>query len=675
MRLHRTTVLAASGLAAIATLSACPSAKEDSVTVTRFFPQEQTTIGLNLVWPAGGAIDSTCAGAQAFLLRINTDGTSAWQYTLLFNQSRTEIYGCEAAPNQPCPAGTTFLEPLTSIRRVMVEGVDVTPEAFASASHDVVCRGVADADVVAESIAHVEATPTPVPQETQTYVITHAFTVNVDMLRIGAGNALPMGDVGIVPIDRRFGAAASFSEPGRGIGVGPGGPRGRIVLAGGVSSGTTLPNEIWEFDAQRLEFSTSSTTLTAGAQGVAGLSATTYVHGIMNPQPAVLFAGGLQGSTLQTNALTYRIGSSTRLATVAARAFHSAAYLGERNGDDAVVALLGGLGGTVASGSVTFGTGPLADYEYYFTPESYSIGVGGGCPGANPGPATGAFCKPTTDPMVVPHGLAAGILYFPSTPDDPNVWLAGGSANGASTSISSTENFAGAGDGSFTANTVLDTPALGAAGVVFKGSGNTTLDGKPVVIGGLSDSSAPNAITRANVRITVADSQQLTSQMRRARGLLQATPLRDRTMLITGGRDAGAAVDGIAPVEVLVAATNGVANSALATFRFMPTPTGACDPTSTIATGCATLLDERWGHTATRLDETQTWLDGAVLVAGGSTGGLSAELFVPALLCSAANLPVSPVTLAAAEPLSNPSLADTCDLGRDPFAITDPANP
>src|SRR5438067_1945666 len=71
-------------------------------------------------------------------------------------------------------------------------------------------------------------------------------------------------------------------------------------------------------------------------------------------------------------------------------------------------------------------------------------------------------------------------------------------------------------------------------------------------------------------------------------------------------------------------------------FEYVAALGTACLSTGNDPTGCGELLAPRFGHTATRLEETGTWLDGSVLITGGADPDGTfppAELFVPAFAC------------------------------------------
>jgi hypothetical protein len=490
------------------------------------------------------------------------------------------------------------------------------------------------------------------------------------MLRIAAGNELPFGG-GAAPPQTRFGAAASYSDPPHQIGVGPAGPLGRILVAGGVTSTGALPGEIWEFDPATLSFTLTAATLTTSGTGLAGLSATTFAHGALEI-PAILFAGGSTATVTQSrNATTLQYGGGqARLALTAGgagRSFHGAAYLG-RAASDPVIALIGGAGFDTAT--QTMQNDSRASYEYFVPPTSV---LAGNCPAA--ATTEGAFCSPSG------NVLAAGRGYFASIPvfegGAPKVWISGGAAGGLA--LSQADSFEGGGDGAFTADEGISASASGAAGAVVTSSGQPLLDGRAVVAGGLT---SPNGMAARNAAYFRAiggggtGTTQFATNLRIARGALRATTLRDRTILLSGGRNDVAVPDltnGIATVELVVP----VAGAGLADFRFAERPGDTtCLPAGTTGQGCASLRAPRWGHTATRLNETQTWLDGAVLiVGGGGTADPSSELYVPAYACDGSNAPVSPDTEAPAEALSNPTLPPLCDIGRIADPITDPLNP
>lgn len=663
-------LLLASTLTIFSGLASCDKGKK-TVTVERFLPTGSiTTLDLSVEYPPNGNV-TTCAGAQSYVVSIDTNGTGVWRYSLLFDATRTALYGCPDAQTM-CPAGTTLTSEIGSIERVMIEGLSVLPSAYSTSSGaiDVICRGVADASIVPASIELTVSTATPEPTNTPTYATTRTFAVQVQLLRIGAGNELPFGG-GAAPPQTRFGAAASYSDPQHDIGIGALGPRGRIALAGGVTSTGALPGEIWEFDPATLSFTMTPATLTSGGTGLAGLSATAFAHGA-GETPAILFAGGSAGATPQGRvAMTLQYGGGlARLLTTAGgggRSFHGAAYL-ERGASDPAIALIGGV--DFDTSTQTVGTTARASYEYFVPPTSV---LAGNCPAA--ATTEGAFCTPTANILAVARGYFANIPI--SEGGAPKVWIGGGTATNLA--LSSAETFDGGGDGSFTIDELIGASAAGGAGAVLESSGQAGLDGLAIMVGGFTSPNGMQARSAAYYRLAGGGGTGTSPlpNLKHARGGLRATTLRDRTILLSGGRNDVAApadlTNGIPTVEFLVPVTG----AGLAEFRFGPRPGDAtCAPAGSTGQGCATLLAPRWGHSATRLNQTQTWLDGAVLIAGGGgTADSSTELFIPAYACDGSNLPVSPSTGEPAELLSNAAFPALCDLGRIAQPITNPLSP
>jgi len=653
---RRGALLLAATLAATATVGACgPDGKTRQETIERFIPTGRTSLDLEFAFPAGGSFDTTCAGAGSYLLSIDTNGAGVFQYQLLFNSTRTALHGC-GTPAEECPAGTGLGAELPAISRVMVEGLSVTPAFYLTSSGaiDVVCRGIADEVIVPGSITFEALAPTPTPAALPSYADTGRFTINVKMLEVGASNPLPIG-TGIVPTQRRFGAAASLSVPEHNIGIGA--PAGHVAIAGGIESGGTLPDQIWEFDPQTLSFSQSVSTLTMDGVGRVGLSATTYVG--PGGEPTILFAGGSSAAALQTaDAVSWQPTTSFHHTMGVARSFHGAAYLQRAI---PVIVLLGGANFEDATQSL--GGGELSDYAYFAPPSA-----------ALPPPcqivptANGTFCDPSNNLLTAARGFGATIPFVEG--GAPKVWFAGGAAGGSSRVEA--EPFLGASTGAFDSSNALAAAAAGGAGAVLTSSGQPGINNYPLLFGGLEAPGAAIGRNLAFIRTGAGSATQLSNNMKIPRGALSAVTLRDRTVLLVGGRDDGALVDGIAPLEVFVPNASPID---LGEFRFVATPGGACDTTGVSTTGCPALVTPRWGQTATRLEETWTWLDGAVLIAGGgqpSTSG--AELFVPAYRCQD-DSPVTPLTGEAAEVLSNPTLPALCDLGRIAVSITNPTAP
>ena len=121
-------------------------------------------------------------------------------------------------------------------------------------------------------------------------------------------------------------------------------------------------------------------------------------------------------------------------------------------------------------------------------------------------------------------------------------------------------------------------------------------------------------------------------------------------------------------VEVYVPAATSVTAG---TFAFMQRfgVAGAC--TTGHESACVRSLLPRSYHTATRIDSSLTWLNGAVVVIGGTSdapAGHGAEIFVPAYACNG-ETPVMPDGVTPVQGV------DHCDRARTGQPITDPGNP
>lgn len=618
---------------------------------TRWLPTPSDALVLDVRYPGPAdspeSEDTTCSGVNAWLLRLDLDDVPGWSYTFLFDRTRDTVHGC-GARGAACPAGVLadMPLPLGGLTRVMIEGVDAMPDAFALSTAGgvtVVCRGMADRTAIPGSIVET-APPTPVPQPSPGYGDPVRVDATVRVVRVGAFNR-PFGDV--LPPATQHGAAASLTSVADGIGLAE---RGRVLGAGGntTGGGTSYPAGVWSFSPGTLSFTLTS----AAIVGRAGLSATLVDEG---GAPAVLFAGGSNqgGEQLDDAELVRADGTVVPLAMTVPRSFHTAHRVA-RDGNPAVV-LIGGVAYDPALGTFesALAASSARNSIELFLPTGST--AGSGC-------ATGSgprFCSPTANTMGFQRGAHASVLYRQSGAE--TIWIAGGAGQDSLTgtgtvALNSCELLDVATFG-FAPDSAVATALVRPMAVVTGATGNGALDGRPFLIGGDATLNGNDPQAISYYRESTGTRQAITSVPPTGRADGRAVFLRDGSIRVIGGRTPSAAGGSAGTDEFLAANTSG-AN------------------VGTWGTSFAS-AGSRYGHTATVLEGTHTWLDGAVLVtglAGGAAG--PAEILVPSYRCDPDDhrTPVTGNAVApfALPPLSNPALPPLCDRDRASEPVTDP---
>lgn len=650
---------------ALASGAACEGEKKKKIEY-QYAVTLTAELALDLRFPNDRTIATTCPATESWLVRLDETGDGTWEYSLLFNSDFSELYGCGGAG--PCPDLALGLTIDSAPARAMLEGLTIAPADYVAATSgiDVTCRGIADTavvpgDILTTDVFGASPTPTAGPEPTTVPGWKHTFTLR--MLTVGNSNPLPYVAGAPAPEDLRFGAAASFSSTEFDIGIGATATNGLVVFAGGVSEEGTgaaaLHDTVYFFDPRTLSFTQNATPL---SDARTGLSATLIDNA---GRPAVVFVGGASDpvAASQSTAIDviYPDGALVSRALTTARAFHAAAYVPGKN----AILIAGGEG--YEPDADAFAGGALNTWEYFLAQGESTTGCLGGAAAGMHGEA----CATGGGNMSANRSRHTAV-YFPGATTDRV--LLGGGASGA-TAINAAdlfrpENAGGAGD--FGATGSLYDSAMFSGGARLTNSGVPELE-TPLLFGGLGTYATKESSQAGNYRDTVSGliaSFSPARPMLNQRGALQATALRDKTILLAGGADDGYV--GLATESVERFVPTG--DAGLGDFRGIDVVGTSCSA----GVGCASLLVPRFGHTATRLEMTRTWLDGAVLIiGGGSAAGPPAELFVPAITCDPADhvTPVSPVTHVPAEPLSNATLPALCDRDRAGGQITDPSNP
>lgn len=651
---YRKLLLVGVATALIGNVAACRSQADSDLVFAN--------IKINLDYPQDQTRAATCDLPASWLLRLDTSGDGTWEVGLLFDGSRERLFGCGGRTNI-CPSGTRLAGKLPQAKRVMFEGLSTTPEEYGGASSgiDVLCRGIADADLVPADIAVTSNGGATV------------FDIRIAMLRVGGSNPMPFVPGSPVPPQVRHGRAASFSNSDLGIGVGgtSESPRGRVVLAGGVQNEGTvsaaLPNSIWEFSPQELSFSTREVLGTSG-HGSAGLTATLYSDG---GTPAVLLAGGstetLSGGSQSRHAVLYRWGGPTTRLSLSAgpsgigRSFHAAHYV-SRPPNRSIIALVGSAPYSYLIDEFPATSG-RADFEYFIPPGQ---SAGGGCSGVMSG-----FCVPSAATMAIGRGAFGSSKFEISA--EPRLWLAVGQAG--QQVLANTELFNAVSDGSF-ANEV----SVGRAITLPASTTVTTIGGKnyPAIVGGVEEIEVSTYEATDFGFYRRSPTSLGSIDLKRHRAGLQATVTRDSSVIISGGLNSLTSAAGDVFFERLHAVSD---DSSISSSNWIPPAqsTGnACDQDSPNPIGCVASLGARHYHTAIALEETQSWLDGAILIWGGadSADPLSpaAELFIPPMQCDTNGhlRAINTRTGQLADDYSNSTLPNLCDRDRASEPITDP---
>jgi hypothetical protein len=421
----------------------------------------------------------------------------------------------------------------------------------------------------------------------------------------------------------RWIAAAALDPPGAARSA----SGGTLVFGGGLAAAPSAA--VFELSPAELAFHQVASLQTARYAA----SATAFSD---SSGRAVLFAGGATSATdALADAEVWRPGSATTVSVPmhAARAFHSAAALAAVAAPD--VPAVAVTGGCLADRS-----SPLADTETFspFLDEPPPAG----CASAPMG-----FCTvPGADlPSARCHHLAASLA--------DGIWIAGG-FEGPSVAPASDSFLLDLPSPPVAAGS-LPAPVADAATIV------TGPDTALYAGGAASANGATGSRAFGDLRVGRVPEVREDALMMMARAAPTLTALLDGRLLVAGGTDGGAATE---TIEVFTPTASTLTNGA---FGFVSKPDGGSCNNGTNP-HCVKMSSARVAHSALRIDGSAAWVDGAVVIAGGSDAAMP-EIFVPAYACSG----IAPVSLFGA---AMPEV-DFCDRARDPaqLTLTDPSAP
>lgn len=572
-------------------------------------------------YPVTGAFrdfPAVCSGAGATLISLDTDGDRGFEYRFLFDAAGEVLWGCDGGPCEGPIRGE-----LPVPRRVMIEGITVTPAEYGIRRHDVACRGIADPE---SRMGELLVSPTHFPGLDDT---VHA---EVPMLRVGAFNGMFDATGPTAP-----GMAAALLVPEEFREAVLGDPRtatgGIVVAAGGyqVPDSNFALTDVWEFHPWEIAWERTASTTTGHFYG----SAESFVDA--SGEPGVLFVGGLGTNQRGVfRADVYRSGKAVTdsYPTAAARYFSGVGRVRDR--EDATIAVLGGCYGPNAHDTYQH------DFEYFF-PDARPTG----CPGAG----TPGFCTPAPASTMVEGRCQGGLALLP----DGRIWFGTGIRDDDLLS-----DYAYIFDAS--AAGLFGEPVAGVQTPVRLPATVPLSDDVVAMFGGfVSGPNDPLGPTSQWVAFDPAQGSLVTGNLRKARGFATGTRLLDGRILVAGGLDATTT---LASAELFERGSDEIGGE----FEYLsPAGRSTCDPGS----DCEEMSELRYAHAATRVAGSSTWLEGSVLITGGSFSvppGTS-ELFVPAYHCSGDNKPVNR--------LDGTRVPDVelCDRLREPQRVTDPSKP
>lgn len=580
------------------------------------FPHLDITVS----YPATGAFRdfaSVCSGAAATLVSFDTDADRGFEYRFLFDASGEVLWGCG---NAPCDG--PIEKDLPVPRRVMIEGITVTPAEYGVRRHDVACRGIADP---AARMGEIVVSPMHFPG------LDDTVHVEVPMVRVGAFNGM-FDATG--PTAPGMAAALLIAEEHReevsgDLRVSTGGV---VVAAGGyeVPDPNRPAMDVWEFHPWEIAWERTATTTTGHFYG----NAESFLDA--SGEPGVIFVGGLgtnQRGVFQADAYRRGKGGTDPYLTAVPRFFPGVARVRDR--EEPAIAVLGGCYGASALDSYQ------QDFEYFFP-----AGRPAGCAGAgSPG-----FCTPA--PSVMVEGRCQGGLA--SLPGG-RLWFGTGLRDDGLIS-----DYAYVFDGS--AAGAFGEPVADVQTPVRLPATVPLADDVVALFGGiLTPPTLPIDATDRWVAFDPLTGTLANGTLRQPRGYATATMLLDGRILVAGGIDGAGALDS---AEIFERGNEEIGGQ----FEHLaPAGTATCTP----GLDCEKMSEARYAHAATRIVGSSSWLEGSVLITGGSlnvSAGTS-EIFVPPYYCDGAAKPVNRLDGARVPDV------ELCDRLRDPLKLTDPRNP
>lgn len=582
-----------------------------------------------------------CQGSRSLVLALDSAGgqSESWDRIFVLGVDDQTLYGCGRDPDgrlERC-ASDEIQAKIESPDRVLAEWLDVPPQEYEREPGNVVCRGMYDvATGMGERSTHDDGG-------------VRTLSLTILLLRVGDTNHLH--DLGGATSPRGVWMAASPIVHPNDLATVFGAQRdpegGLVAVAGGQLASGEVSSEIHVFEPHDIAFQREGD-LPAPAAGLTANSIS-----LAAAKSYVVFAGGWDASlTAQDTAAAFDYTENASevmpFTLIRPRAHHSAIRLEEiGNPSRNAIGLYGGCDQNLTV--PTIGGVPGAGAEVFHlvetSPEASCVSAGPGylCSSSPPGVdqiprcfmAAGPF-RSTVDPAVTLRG-----------------WLAGG-FTGGSTLASGSDRYEVQTDGTHTqpaAGTAAYLPLAGAATVPLPGD-------QLAVIGGLTEGLTSS---RALLYVSATDPAVVSTGgvLQTGRVFLTATLLFDGSILVTGGVEEDGAPENL--VEI-----GRMSSSGAMVFSYpMKIGGAACDTGA--EPGCVALQDARFGHTATRIEGTSTWLNGAVLITGGS-GDAEPEIYVPAYECDESKGLDPVVILGGSEQLVEH--VDFCDRGRRALGST-----
>ncbi len=607
---------------------------------TLYLPAEETSVSIDFSLPVGVVsgtsltFEDVCHGTRAYLVSFgNADSAAAWDYRFLLDTAGN-LFGCASGP-----CSGKIQVSLSHVTRAMFEGIDVSADAYAAAADvNIVCRGIADSRL---GMGQIVNSPVPTPSATSTTqppALSAEIAVHIPLLRIGEFNptfttASPIGG-------RQAAATLSFS-PARSA-------TGGMIVVGGSDN---ADDRIFRFDPTKISVAVDAATLSEpriGPRAVAFLDSA--------GRPAVLFAGGQNALGNSINSMdVVRLGAPPLSYPSHSDEVleNSVGFYLPRHKEAGVlspaVVLIGGAHGATYS----------ASYQYFFP--SAPADISSCLPGAFPGKPS--VCRPGSGVAMPEAGHVKGVAARIENVASDQVLIAMGVISPSDTISGKSYLFDPEVQMSSAALPTTGAPAFAAKGGEAE-IATARLSSNYVGFFGNFDSATGQDTSRQWGFFSVKDSRvSVGTGLLLVGGPHSATALLDGRVVFVGEDRVDEQV-----VELYVPAATSVTAG---TFAFMQRfdIAGAC--TTGHESACVRSLLPRSYHTAMRIDSSLTWLNGAVVVIGGTSdapAGHGAEIFVPAYACNGETA----VMMDGTTPVPG---VDFCDRARMRQSITDPSAP